>query len=143
MEGYLRAYALGEDPYSRLNRLSNALRDLESNDSEKFFTESPEDIRAAAIRIAAEKLEKDRQEAIESEAKERERAKSVLAAEKEMKRRGGVRIGMSMKQVRASNWGVPESVNRTTTGNGVDEQWVYGTGSYLYFRNGKLTAIQN
>jgi hypothetical protein len=38
-------------------------------------------------------------------------------------------------------WGKPERVNTTTTKNGEEEQWVYYSG-YLYFYNGKLTAIQ-
>ena len=56
----------------------------------------------------------------------------------------GVRIGMSANDVLTkSNWGRPYSVNRTTTAVGTHEQWVYGRGIYLYFNNGKLTAIQN
>lgn len=54
----------------------------------------------------------------------------------------GVSIGMSSAQVLASNWGKPRKVNRTTTANGVTEQWVY-RGGYLYFSNGVLTGIQN
>lgn len=56
----------------------------------------------------------------------------------------GARIGMTMNQVlNKTSWGEPQSVNRTTTRYGVREQWVYGNGNYLYFENGKLTAIQN
>lgn len=51
-------------------------------------------------------------------------------------------VGMTAEQARAS-WGSPEDVNRTTRSSGVHEQWVYGSGSYLYFDNGVLTAIQN
>jgi hypothetical protein len=54
----------------------------------------------------------------------------------------GVSVGMSSAQVLASSWGKPRKVNRTTTANGVKEQWVYG-GGYLYFFNGVLTGIQN
>jgi hypothetical protein len=51
---------------------------------------------------------------------------------------------MSREEViEGTSWGKPKSVNRTTTGYGVREQWVYGDGNYLYFENGKLTAIQN
>lgn len=54
------------------------------------------------------------------------------------------RIGMNAKQViYKTNWGKPESVNTTTTQYGVEEQWVYGSSNYLYFKNGRLTAIQN
>lgn len=51
------------------------------------------------------------------------------------------KIGMSAKT--ATNWGKPKHVNRTTTAKGNVEQWVYGDGNYLYFTNGRLTAIQN
>ena len=53
------------------------------------------------------------------------------------------RIGMSSEQVRnETSWGSPEKVNTTTTRNATFEQWVYN-GGYLYFTNGKLTAVQN
>lgn len=62
---------------------------------------------------------------------------------REIRRKGGVRLGMTPKQVRASAWGAPHSVNRTTSRSGVYEQWVYGNGGYLYFENGELVTIQN
>lgn len=53
------------------------------------------------------------------------------------------RIGMSKDQViKATQWGEPDTINTTTTSEGTSEQWVYGDGHYLYFRNGRLTAIQ-
>jgi hypothetical protein len=64
-------------------------------------------------------------------------------AEKRRKRSQGVRVGMTKEDVLASSWGRPESVNTTTTVHGTREQWVYGSGNYLYFENGVLTAIQN
>jgi hypothetical protein len=56
-------------------------------------------------------------------------------------------IGMSKDQVvNETSWGVPESVNRTVTANGVDEQWVYRTaphhGDYLYFHDDVLVTMQ-
>lgn len=143
MEGYLKAFSLGDTYIWRQHRLSNSLRDLESTSNDRFFTESPDAIRAAAAMVAAEKLEKEREQEEQRLAKEKELKKALIAAEKESKRKGGVRIGMSAKQVRASNWGAPNSINSTVTAHGVDEQWVYGTRSYLYFHNGVLTAIQN
>lgn len=38
--------------------------------------------------------------------------------------------------------GSPERINRTVTGYGTKEQWVYGS-RYLYFDNGVLTAYQD
>lgn len=54
----------------------------------------------------------------------------------------GVLIGMLPAEVLQSSWGKPSRVNRTTTANGVTEQWVYA-GGYLYFKNGVLAAVQN
>ena len=54
-----------------------------------------------------------------------------------------VRLGMTALVVRSCGWGEPESVNRTITSWSVSEQWVYGDGRYLYFRNGRLDAIQD
>ena len=55
---------------------------------------------------------------------------------------GRVRIGMSREMCREA-WGVPDDINSSSGSWGVHEQWVYGTGSYLYFENGVLDAIQN
>lgn len=72
--------------------------------------------------------------------------KVTLAEEMAARRRdkkGGAIIGMSKDEVVASSWGKPVRVNRTTTGSGVHEQWVYDSKNLLYFDNGVLTAIQN
>ena len=55
---------------------------------------------------------------------------------------GKVFIGMTAEQARMS-WGKPKEINKTITGNVKHEQWVYGSGSYLYFDNGILRSIQN
>ncbi len=58
-------------------------------------------------------------------------------------RKGGVRIGMTAKYVREkTDWGEPKSINSTITTSGRREQWVYGDGDYLYFKNGVLETIQ-
>ena len=54
-------------------------------------------------------------------------------------------IGMTAAQVRASTWGSPSDINRTTTRYGVSEQWVYRSYSktkYIYFDDGIVTAIR-
>lgn len=51
------------------------------------------------------------------------------------------KIGMTAAEARASAWGEPRSVNRTTTARGEREQWVYSSG-YLYLDNGRVVAIQ-
>lgn len=63
--------------------------------------------------------------------------------EAKRRKKEGVSIGMTPDEVRASSWGKPDSINRSTYAWGQHEQWVYGGGNYLYFENGKLTSIQN
>jgi len=55
---------------------------------------------------------------------------------------GKVFIGMTAQQAEMS-WGKPKEINRTIVGSTNKEQWVYASGSYLYFDNGILSAIQN
>jgi hypothetical protein len=52
-----------------------------------------------------------------------------------------VAIGMTAPQVRLA-WGAPESINTTTYASGDHDQWVYGTGYYVYLENGIVTAMQ-
>lgn len=61
----------------------------------------------------------------------------------ELKKKGGVSIGMNQDDVLKSSWGKPKKVNRTTNAYGTSEQWVYGGHNYLYFKDGILTSIQN
>lgn len=53
------------------------------------------------------------------------------------------RIGMTIAQGKNTCWGKPDSINRTRTASSVTEQWVFGDGHYLYFKNGRLTVIQD
>ena len=94
-------------------------------------------------RFAAEKIASDirlkRTAEVERKAEIQQQAKRDAFA-----RRPGAKIGMTPEDViERSNWGRPQKKNRTTTARGVSEQWVYGNGNYLYFENGRLTAIQN
>lgn len=52
-----------------------------------------------------------------------------------------VQIGWN-KDMCVESWGMPENINYTKFANYVQEQWVYSIDTYLYFTNGKLTAIQ-
>lgn len=56
--------------------------------------------------------------------------------------KGEICLGMNQVQVGLS-LGKPEDVNRTTHRGGVHEQWVYPKGFYVYFQNGRVTAIQD
>lgn len=51
-------------------------------------------------------------------------------------------IGMS-KEICKFSWGDPYDINRTITKNKNFEQWVYSMGTYLYFENDILVAIQD
>ncbi|OAS18906.1 hypothetical protein [Paenibacillus oryzisoli] len=51
-------------------------------------------------------------------------------------------IGMTAEQVEKSTWGKPSRTNKTTTKYGTSEQWVYERMGYIYFEDGKVTAIQ-
>lgn len=55
---------------------------------------------------------------------------------------GKVKIGWNKKMC-IESWGEPMSVNRTLFKDVVTEQWVYDIGTYLYFKNNILTAIQD
>lgn len=52
-----------------------------------------------------------------------------------------VAIGMTGPQVRLA-WGAPESINTTTYASGDHDQWVYGSGYYVYLESGIVTAMQ-
>ena len=53
------------------------------------------------------------------------------------------KIGMTKKELEKSTWGTPEDINRTTTANGVREQWCYSNYRYIYLNNGIVTSIQD
>ncbi len=53
---------------------------------------------------------------------------------------GVVRLGMTPQEVRLS-WGNPKDINVSKGIWGVHEQWVYED-EYVYFENGKVTAVQ-
>lgn len=100
-----------------------------------LFDISPDELNVRLAKIDADK--KKEQQDFEAEI---EKERSRIA---EIARRPNARIGMTTKEVVSkTNWGKPEQINRTVTADSVTEQWVYGEGEYLYFRNGRLTAIQ-
>lgn len=69
----------------------------------------------------------------------RELIEKVVTGKKEQ----NPRLGMTKEQVEASAWGKPKDVNRTVSTYGSREQWVYGSGQYLYFTDGILTSFQD
>lgn len=120
---------------TRSAHISNSVKDIGSN-WQKLFTKSPDEILENHL---AEKMAK---------AKEDEKAEALAIKKRELeeieyKKKKPVRIGMTRDQVLMSRWGGPININTTTTSYGISEQWVYKNSAYLYFKNGKLTAIQN
>jgi hypothetical protein len=72
-------------------------------------------------------------------------AVSAVAADahvRECAKHGAPRIGMSSKQLTATCWGKPDTVNRTQTAGAVFDQYVYGDDRYVYLTNGVVTSIQ-
>jgi hypothetical protein len=127
-----------------LMRVSNDARDSESAFGFSCFATFDPEVRATAL-AEIEKAEADRKQARADRLAQLD-AEQKAADEKAeaLKKKPGARIGMTAKQVReATSWGGPESINRTVTAGHVHEQWVYATGSYLYFDDGRLTAVQN
>lgn len=112
---------------------------------EHIYTEDPDKIKerlASKDATLAEEAAKDA--AISKEANLKVKAKKIAAKNSSKKpKKSGVIIGMTAAEVKASSWGRPHSVNRTTTPYGTSEQWVYGAGNYLYFDDGVLTTVQN
>jgi hypothetical protein len=107
-----------------------------SLERECLFEISPEEVATRLARFEKDRTKRQKEFADAMEVEER------AAAEQAAK--PGARIGMTANEViERTNWGKPLTVNRTVTANVVSEQWVYGGGEYLYFRNGRLTAIQN
>jgi hypothetical protein len=140
---YYPGAPLGGDRQALTDQASAATGTFNS----KLFTVDPEKLAAqdAESKAMLARLQQDlaaAEEAGRAALEARDKAKRATAA-REYKRKGGVKLGMTAAQVRASNWGAPVSVNRTTGAFGVHEQWVYENDNYLYFENGVLTTIQN
>ena len=53
---------------------------------------------------------------------------------------GYLQVGMTRAQVRES-WGEPDLVSRSSTDEGTSEQWIFKSGSYVAFRNGRVRSV--
>jgi len=128
LTGYLRAtYVKGDD-----------LKILE----QKLFEDSEQQYQDEKNKIALEKekQEEQRQNKIYNNRLAQFTAKyGKTNGEKVAK--GLIWIDMTDKMARDS-WGPPKDINKSVGSWGVREQWVYGDGQYLYFKNGKLTSWQ-
>lgn len=93
--------------------------------------ENPTDKDGNAVEISSDEKQKNLQYAKE------------YIYERNLAKKPATKIGMTKNQVRNhTNWGEPNSINKTVTAQGTFEQWVYDDFQYLYFKNGKLTTIQ-
>ena len=61
--------------------------------------------------------------------------------EQERIKNASPQIGMTKEQVEKGAWGKPNRINKTTYEWGTTEQWCYSNSRYVYFKNGKVTAI--
>ena len=137
----LLEYRIWHDGYSNGESFENALGSFAG--FKLYDRDSCVSAKQAYERFAAEKIASD---IIEKRYAEAERKAEIQKQAKRdaFARRPGVKIGMTPEEVvEKTNWGRPQKKNRTTTTRGTSEQWVYGNGNYLYFENGRLTAIQN
>ena len=66
----------------------------------------------------------------------------VCKSEKQSCGQGPAHIGMTPEQAIRTSWCFPEKKNTTETAGHAREQWIYPGRGYLYFDNGRLSAIQ-
>lgn len=124
----------------------------------KAKKEEEERINAEIERKREEEQEKQRAiQAQKDKAQDQKNAAAAVAAKEKRKQdlltkygqtngaliaAGQVKIGMTAAMC-IDAWGKPSDINRTTNAYGTSEQWVYNHKSYLYFKDGILTSIQN
>lgn len=78
----------------------------------------------------------------EEEKKQRENEKKREEGSKRKEQLANVpKIGMTADEVRKTNWGSPNKINRTTYSWGTMEQWCYSNNRYLYLEDGIVTSI--
>lgn len=109
----------------------------------EYTREQCEEAKRLHERIQLEQHESLQRAAERSAAKSAAAQRAKSAAQAARASLPAPQLGMTPEEVLASRWGRPTRINRTTTARGSREQWVYGSRSYLYFENGRLTAIQS
>jgi hypothetical protein len=127
-EGYLKACA-GE--------MCGFISDLwiKWDDNFKNFRRAYQDQKKEARYAAAEKAFENFRE------KEKEHIAQNGQSTYNRLKTGNVWIGLT-EEMTVIAWGRPKKVNSTSGSWGTHDQWVYESGSYLYFEIGKLTSIQ-
>lgn len=140
-------YAKEYQPEYYLSLYASAMSNFEDEDYKHAYNnieKIPKDYNgqfAEEISLARKKL-KDRYEV---DKEETEKSNEILTdAQKQYDlQHTKPQIGMTQEEViNKTGWGKPNDINRTTTKYGVEEQWVYNIYGYVYFEDGKVTAIQ-
>lgn len=129
------------NPYS----YPSCFTDLRIAYAEDFEKELEKERIAQADKLEKERMAKAQAERARTEALQKRTQylnKKFGAAMAKIILSGKVQIGMTREMCKEA-WGHPQKVNTTTTPQTVSEQWVYGGHNYLYFTNGRLTAVQN
>lgn len=104
------------------------------------------------IEIRKKEREKEVDKAIEERKQSEQDSQDLLAASTEIEETlrarnankilNPIMIGDFSSKV-LENYGKPTTVNRTVTKYGVNEQWVYADGVYIYFENDLVVAWQD
>ena len=97
-------------------------------------SETPETKRARA-----EKLEKDRLSATQEVVK----APATNSATSQRAIESAPTIGMGEYDAANTMWSQPAERNRTVTARGSREQWVFGSGRFVYLENGRVIAVSS
>jgi len=87
-----------------------------------------------------EQIEIGKQRALAKEERRKELIKKYGSYNGKLIAEGKVAIGMSQKMV-VDSWGKPSDINKDIYSFGVHEQWVFGSGNYVYFKDGIVTSI--
>lgn len=131
------------EKFSKINRTT--LRELgvmPAKEYEEYKVQRENERIAKAEKERIEKANAEKEHALVIQKRTQYLNKKYGARIGKMILNGEVQIGMTREMCKES-WGSPQKINTTTTTQTVSEQWVYGGHSYLYFTNGRLTAIQN
>lgn len=132
-----------------LDRIKESLKAVTSDMKE--YTEAQVLLEDTNKRLAKAVIEEDKKLLAQEAAKFTKAGKRIHAKHPDWDAdlcntigKGHIYVGMTAEQVRAA-WGRPYDINRTTTANSTNEQWVMHEmgGSYVYFEDGICTTIQN
>lgn len=114
------------------------LKRLEREENKKKEAELAEQRKIEAAKERARIEEENKKKALEERTKEM--IKKYGSYNGKLIAEGKIAIGMNQKMV-IDSWGKPSDINRDIYSFGVHEQWVYGSGNYVYFKDGVVSSI--